>query len=477
MPASKHLLPLTLVLASSPLAAAAPPQMVDFSARAEAALTRLGFEDGTQVGLQALLQKGWVRLPAGGVDFYLSVESLRDEELATLFLSVADGALAAQAALLAWCPLERKVAKGLQKQISTLRKATMKPKGKLLMRGLGKGHPGHAYDLLDFKDSHKDDAESLGSALARGGHLGLDLAPEPLVVILAGDREEFWDLLSLAGVVDPSSQPHLWLPEATRWSHFFIHEARVYSLVHTDGTSMDREDRPNLTRQQISQLALGTLMEHWSEGHLAAAMIAGIALEVIVESEGECDTRLDGDLRRRSTTAWETFVPGGLSEGGILPAMPAYTRWREFAGRDHFVVTLRSAQGDGYDDMKRQGGGDHHFRLYADDDVHNRVFSGPFLGSGAVGRVVGDIYRGDWLEFLRAYRAGFLFWLRTEAAGNQRKSEEHFGRLLAGLIGADSPEAQEGIWPAIYDGSVLSTADLARGCLEQRFQSWLRRQR
>jgi len=449
----------------------------DYAARAQTALKRIGLPPDGALDLETLLATGWVRLPAGGVDLYLSARSLQDEDTRKLFLSVAEGVLASQDVLLGWCPMDPKLAKPLHKQIASLRGAYKKPKGTPLRRALGQGEAGEAFELLGFKDSLWESAKSLGTALGQGLPLGLELEPKPLVVILASDREEFVEMLALAGHLDPTSQPYIWLEEATRWSHFFIQEARVYSLLHVDGTSMDKEDRPNLTRQQISQLVLSSLLEHWSDGHLPMAMIAGLALEVVVGAEGECDTRLDGDLRGRTTEAWEMFVPGGLSEGGILPAMPAFTRWREFAGRDHFVVTLRIAQSDGADDMKRQGGGDQHFRLYADDEVHSLTLSGPFLGSAAVGRDIPDRFRGDWLEFLRAYRSGFLYWLRTEAGSSKRKSGEQFGRLLEGLIGAPSPEAQEAVWPAIYGGAVLSTRDLERGCLEQRFLSWLRRQR
>ncbi|HIG86369.1 MAG TPA: hypothetical protein EYQ25_04930 [Planctomycetes bacterium] len=449
----------------------------DYAARAQRALERIGLPPDEALGLETLLAAGWVRLPAGGVDLYLSARSLQDEDTRELFLSVAEGVLAAQDVLLGWCPMDPKLAKPLHKQIAALRGAYKKPKGTPLRRALGQGKPGEAFELLGLKDSLWEDANSLGEVLSQGLPLGLELEPKPLVVILVPDREEFVDMLALAGRVDPTAQPYIWLDEAASWSHFFIQEARVYSLVHVDGTSMDKEDRPNLTRQQISQLVLSSLFEHWSDGHLPMALIAGLALEVIVEAEGECDTRLDGDLRGRATEAWEMFVPGGLSEGGILPAMPAFTRWREFAGRDHFVVTLRIAQSDGADDMKRQGGGDQHFRLYADDEVHSMTLSGPFLGSAAVGRDIPDRFRGDWLEFLRAYRSGFLYWLRTEAGSSKRKSGEQFRHLLEGLIRASSPEVQEAVWPTIYGGAALSTRDLERGCLEQRFLSWLRRQR
>ena len=457
--------------------ALAPVSSEDFSARAKRAVERIGLDPDQDLDLETLLAAGWVRLPAGGVDLYVSARSLKKDGTREMFLNIADGVLESQNALLEWCPIDGKLAKPLHKQIAALQKAYGKPKGTPLRRARGEGQAGEGMQLLGFKDALVDEAKSLGIALGKGLPLGLELESDPLVVILAPDREEFIDMLALSGHVDPTAQPYVWLDEATRWSHFFIQEARVYSLVHVDGTSMDKEDRPNLTRQQISQLVLSSLLEHWSGGHLPVAMIAGIALEVIVEAEGECDTRLDGDMRGRTTEAWEMFVPGGLSEGGILPAMPAFTRWREFAGKDHFVVTLRIAQTDGADDMKRKGGGDQHFRLYADDEVHSQVFSGPFLGSTSVGRDIPDRFRGDWLEFVRAYRSGFLYWLRTEAAGKGRKSGEAFGELLGGLVSAPTPEAQEAVWATIYKGSELSSPDLERGCLEQRFLSWLRRQR
>ena len=148
--------------------------------------------------------------------------------------------------------------------------------------------------------------------------------------------------------------------------------------------------------------------------------------------------------------------------------MPATTRWREFQGSDHFITKLRQTQNDGIKDRRREKG-DHHFRLLADGGVRTRtVSSGPFLGMAAVGRDLPQAFEGDWLEFVRAYRAGFLFWLRTEAGRSDRDSAERFALLLKTLVQAEDPEAQAAAWEAVM-GMPLSTPDLEEPSLARGF--------
>jgi hypothetical protein len=463
------------LLAAVALASAPSLAAQDHQLRAEQAVVRLGLEGLDGLSLESLLAQAFVRVPAGGVDLYMTAHALTASGAPERLLEVASGVLRAQGTLLEWTEPDATRLKAQIKALEAEVKLLSKPKGKALARAFADGTPGELAERLEWKDSQREQFAELATSLAAGELLGGELEGRPLPVLLAWDRNEFGDLLALGGILDPTARPFLWVEGTQNWTHFFVQEARVWSLVNPDGSSMDREDRPTLTRQQIEQLAVGALLEHWSGGHLPAALIAGLALEVVVATEEECDTRLDGDLRARSSQAWEMFVPGGLSEGGILPAMPAATRWREFRGSDHFVTKLRQTQNDGIEDRRREGG-EHHFRLLADDGVRTRTVSGPFLGAAALGRDLPAAFQGDWLEFVRAYRAGFLFWLRTEAGKNARDSGARFGQLLRELVQAPDPAHQEGAWEAVV-GLPLSSPGLEAESLEGRFLSWLRRQR
>lgn len=471
--------PLTPLLRLALVAALALPSPAlgteDHELRAQQATVRLGLESLDGLSLESLLGQSFVRVPAGGVDLYMTAHALTAPGAPERLLEVATGVLRAQGTLLEWMEPDGGRLKARLKALEAEVKLLSKPKGKALARAFADGAPGQLADRLEWKESQREQFAELTAALASGELLGLELEGRPLPVLLAWDRNEFGDLLALGGILDPTARPFLWVEGTQNWTHFFVQEARVWSLVNPDGSAMDREDRPSLTRQQIEQLAVGALLEHWSGGHLPAALIAGLALEAVAATEGECDTRLDGDLRARTSQAWEMFVPGGLSEGGILPAMPAATRWREFRGSDHFVTKLRQTQNDGIEDKRREGG-DHHFRLLADDGVRTRTVSGPFLGAAALGRDLPAAFQGDWLEFVRAYRAGFLFWLRTEAGKNARDSGARFGQLLRELVQAPDPARQEAAWEAVL-GLPLSSPGLEAESLEGRFLSWLRRQR
>ena len=457
------------------VAALPSSEPLDHELRARQAVVRLGLEGLDELDVTTLVEQAFVRVPAGGVDLYMTAGALTKPGAPERLLEVAAGVLRAQGTLIQWTEPDARRQRDLQKPIQAEVKLLGKSKGKALARALEDGVAGQLADRLDWREDAREGAAAVSSTLARGELLGVDRGAQPLPVLLAWDRNEFADLLALAGILDPTARPFLWVDGTESWTHFFVQEARVWSLVNPDGSSMDREDRPSLTRQQIEQLAVGALLEHWSQGQLPAALIAGLALEVVVATEEECDTRLDGDLRARTTERWEMFVPGGLSEGGILPAMPATTRWREFRGSDHFITKLRQTQNDGIKDRRREKG-NHHFRLLADGGVPTRTVSGPFLGMAAVGRDLPQAFEGDWLEFVRAYRAGFLFWLRTEAGRSDRDSAERFALLLKALVQAEDPESQAAAWEAVM-GMPLSTPDLEEPSLEARFLSWLRRQR
>ena len=78
---------------------------------------------------------------------------------------------------------------------------------------------------------------------------------------------------------------------------------------------------------------------------------------------------------------------------------------------------------------------------------------------------------------LRAYRAGFLFWLRTEGGGRGKASRKSFGSLLLALADPgqgelDFPSALQSVY-----GIPLSSAEPGKDDLEGRFLIWLHKQK
>ena len=77
------------------------------------------------------------------------------------------------------------------------------------------------------------------------------------------------------------------------------------------------------------------------------------------------------------------FVPGGQSQGGVLPQNMADGRWRgEGQGEDRFVSVLRLAQQEGASEAKDRDK-TRHFELKDDAMIKQVVIDGPFLGEAA----------------------------------------------------------------------------------------------
>lgn len=475
-------LPALLLLA--PLAGAGAGDDVH-ELRADQVRARLGLTDREPppegIDVEPLLRDHFVRAEAGGCELYLSAWSLDEGEGAERLVELARELLAGQRAWLEWVPPSKDDAKQVEKDLAALDKWYSRLRPRDLEKGLDGVTGGDLLELLGAKDDVREASARLTSYLASGGNLGSLEARTPVPIVLAPTRSEFLGWVGFAGWANPASRDVFHAAGVEDWTYFFLEDVRVYSLVQPSGASLDTEKNPTGTRQQILQLSMAALLDRSFRNRMPMTLVGGLAMNLVTEVHGQCDTRVDGDLRPRESQAWEMFVPGGLSEGGILPAMPATTRWREFHGANHFTSLLRRAQKDGEEDRRRAGGGDRYFRIFADDGVRDRVVEAPFLGNAAQRDPVPEDFTGDWLEFTRAYRSCFLNWLRTEAGGSSRKSAQAFANLCTRFAAAASPEDFSLAFAAVYGGEGLSSVTADGGpdeeTLEGRFLRWLSRQR
>ena len=111
--------------------------------------------------------------------------------------------------------------------------------------------------------------------------------------------------------------------------------------------------------------------------------------------------------------------------------------WRTGGGEDHFKKPLQRGQKDGAKraskDKKNELRKDKlaHFTLL-DKSGQKHVVSAPFFGPHANEKQYPPAeFLNDYREFFRSYRAGFVYWLRTRAAGDE--SAAKFGELLRTL--------------------------------------------
>src|SRR5262245_26557432 len=202
-----------------------------------------------------------------------------------------------------------------------------------------------------------------------------------------------------------------------------------------------------------------------------------MANALVIDLYDELDTRIDGDVRARSSQGSSAFIPGGNPNGGALPPTSAESRWRETRGKDHFVRILSQVQKQTGKKAPSRAEKLARFELLCDGGGKRELVLAPFLGAPA--SKPGQEFLGDYLELVRCYGVAFLHWLRLEGAGKPEESGARFGELLRRLGKGVKTEDLPRVLQEIY-GQPLS-ADSVHGLfdgatLEGRFLSWLSRQ-
>jgi hypothetical protein len=328
----------------------------------------------------------------------------------------------------------------------------------------------------------------LTEAACNGGLMGGDRKREAVRVALFPTRADFVEMLCVIGYLRPNLQQYFWVEGLENWHQFNMTDMNLFGLAtaypadgvtgstYSNGTRME-EDNPLSLGEQISQLALNAMLVRLYDDNLPSTVIHSLSINMVIEGFGEIDTRADGHLEGRSTQARETFVPGGQSEGGILPTASAKNRWRYDQGRYHYLRPLRAAQKDGGKERGRSKIKHANFLLRSEDGTIKKLVNGPFLGSGA--EALPDALKGleeDQAEFLRAYRIGFVHWLREAGDGSKKASHAKFAEWLRELDARASIEDFEASLEKVY-GAPLSSAELDKHCLEGRYLLWLTKQK
>ena len=451
---------------------------LDYAGLAERFLADHGYADATAdtLDLHELVQSSFLHVPMGLYDAYFpaSLDSDAIEEYQRLCLSL----LEVQGAWLEWTEDVATDAYKVRRDVSTLTKWVRSWKPSRIQKGLEDG----VLDMLELtraKSAQLQAAERFAGYMTMGGSLGLAReggAREPLVLI--PDRAEFTRFLAFGGWLYPQHRGIYWQPSIVNWTHFFIDDVKVLATQfaapgrspgdYASGISMDARTETGL-EQQVSQLALNSMFSNYYGERLPPSLAGAMAVNLVVDVYGECNTRVDGDLRERRTAAREIFVPGGNPNGGILPPNLADSRWRDGHGSDYFQSPLKRAL-----NSKRVQGTQASFQLMDDSERKRVEVLGPFLGTGGSSMALPEDFYGDQLEFFRSYRSCFLNWLRTKGAGS--RSDRDFAELLRALVINDDSEAFEGLFLEAYD-KPLSSPDKKVKSLESEFLKWLGKSR
>ncbi|MCP3915072.1 MAG: hypothetical protein GY711_05915 [bacterium] len=479
----------TLLLLGTAIRPVAPDRSADipFAAMAKEMLDAqgLGDADPYTFEIEEFFRRGFLIAPIGLFDVHMTVAAASNKADAASYQKMILTLLDVQSTWLEWLAPSgvdlsepradldrlRKWAKGIRGgQIAKVAEAG----GKDLFEGLG----------ADEQDALA--ARRFAEFMSMATALGLERGDVREPIVLAPTREDFMRLVSFAGWARPELQGKLWQTEVKDWTVFYVEDYKVVALelaaagrAKTDwkkGVSLNARV-PNGMEQQVAQHAANSLVDSYFGASIPPSLAGGLAVNLVIDVFGECNTRVDGDLRERRTEAIEMFVPGGMSEGGVLPKNSAESRWRKEQGAKRFVGVLKSAQRKGASKAKRVKGKIQHFEIQNDDKDERMVVSGPYLGAAAAGGQGPPAeFQGDHAEFLRAYRTCFVHWLRTSTDGDEEAARQKFAAFLGALAAAESARDLEAVFDASFAGAKLSTAELGEDDLEGAFLRWLKKQ-
>lgn len=334
-------------------------------------------------------------------------------------------------------------------------------------------------DLLEHLDAPaaaRAELDQLAAALVPEGGVGWE-AP---VIVLFPARAQFVELTALAGLLHDDQRSGAWQEGLATWLEYDADGLRFVTLEYTNGSSdwgggvSVASRNPRALGELVSQVASRVMLESCLAPGVDPALSSALANSMVIDLFDELDTRVDGDVRARSSQGTSMFVPGGNPNGGVLPATSAENRWRGTKGKDHFITVLAQTQERS---GKRMGKVERYvtFELQDDSGASGPVARAPFLGPG--GTPAPPEAWADSLELMRCYGIAFVHWLRTEGGGRGKESERRFGEFLRGLPanGDDLPAHFQRVYECPLSAP-NAEALFGEDTLEGRFLTWLSKQ-
>lgn len=488
----RSLLALALLAPAAPASAPRPdpsPTADGFAheAAAQRFLARHGHADAgpDTLTIPDLVAQEFTPLRLGAIEVLIPRRSLSTPEERERFQGLCRRLLEAQALWLSWIAPAAKP----DPQVEKDRKAVVKWIDGWDLDELAKTGAGEQSldEALETDEAALAARARLADALAGGALVGGAREIEPVRVVLLPSRSDFVEMLCVVGYLRPDLKQYFWVQGIERWHEFRLTDSNLYALAmeyppdgvtpstYSDGKSME-EDNPLALEEQITQLSMNELLTRLYDEGLPPTLLHSLSINLVIEQFGEIDTRADGRLEGRSTSAREMFIPGGRSEGGILPANSADNRWRFDHGRGFFLRTLRQSQKEAQKEKDRSRVKHANFMLRSSDDVVRKLIHAPFFGPREPLAEPPPALEEDQSEFLRAYRCAFVHFLRNAGAKSKRDSPERFAAFLVAFGQEPRVEAFESTLQEVYEVP-LSTEDLDKNCLEGRYLIWLSKQR
>lgn len=475
---------LACVLVALFLATAAPCARageVDFAALAQEFFERhpVAGKTPAEVSFEELLDQHYSLVQLGAIDVRLPREFLDDKGIVDDFKDSLAAVLATHQLWLDWIDAPAAEATKARADIAEVQKFLKQAKA-----GAGATKAERFLDAFAGSASIQPALERLRDGFRSGAWLGVTpLSNKTQVLVLAPSRAHFMQLAGVLGQRQEGARSLYWNDGLANWTEFGWQETQVIALQYPpikpnlknfgEGVAMDSREPTGLL-QNVAQRAAVTLCWHTFGNSLDPAIETAIGQVAVIDLYGENNTRSGGSGRSNSTDGITAFIPGGNSNGGVLPPTNAESGWRQGGGKDYFVKALKDAQKLGAKSgAKSKEEKLVYFQLKSDDTSKRTFVRAPFFGSPAQGKELPPPeFLTDYLEFFRAYKSCFLHWLREESGGKDADSRGKFARLLQQVAEAGSAAGFEEVVAEVY-AVPLASADLSKDNLELRFLAWL----
>jgi len=431
------------------------------------------------VAFDELLETHYALAQVGAIDVRLPREFLDDKGVVDDFKDALGAVLATHQLWLDWIGAPAAEVAKAKTDIAEVQKFLKTAKA-----GAGAAKHERFFDAFAGSASLAPALERLRDGFRSGALLGVTpLSTRTQVLVLAPSREHFMQLAGVLGQRQEGARSLYWNDGLANWTEFGWQETQVLALQYPpikpnlksfgEGVAMNSREPTGLL-QNVAQRAAVTLCWHTFGSSLDPAIETAIGQVAVIELYGENNTRSGGSGRSNSTDGITAFIPGGNSNGGVLPPTNAESGWRQGGGKDYFLKVLRDAQKLGAKSgAKNKEEKLVYFQLRSDDTSKRTFVRAPFFGSAAQGKELPPPeFMTDYLEFFRAYKSCFVHWLRDESAGKGEGGEAKFAQLLRQVAEAGSAASFEELVAEVY-AVPLASADLSKDNLELRFLAWL----
>lgn len=302
---------------------------------------------------------------------------------------------------------------------------------------------------------------------------------------LAPTRKEFAEMVGLLGAIAPQNREYLWTADVLKSSEAWAVRPRVLQIVAMEysapeelggesvGLRMDVREKYGLQQHVVQRTASSLAVMAFGDG-IDRNFEAGLSQNLVIAMYKENNARTGGSGLGGYAAARSQFVAGGASSGGALAAINLDSQWRMTKGKDHFVRPLKQGQRGG---AKHAGGKTladkvGNFLLQDNAGKLDQIVSAPFLGLPESAPTAPRDCEADYKEMLRAYRSGFVFWLRENAGKNTGDSKQKFGAMLREMAEGGGRVTFELACRRAF-GERLTAEGPEPASLEWKFLTWL----